>query len=127
MEKVTSTILDNLRAAIGDALRLLMDVAISIVQAVAAGIFLSKSRAPQAYNQPVLTEGGANMRTILSAIAMGVLSLGFLAGCAHHVQVDLVDTNGYHHQGYRDDHGDWHGGYTDENHQYHDDPHDWHN
>jgi hypothetical protein len=47
-------------------------------------------------------------------------------GPDHYDRVDVVDVNGYHHQGYYDESHDWHGGFYDANHQFHDDPHDWH-
>lgn len=60
------------------------------------------------------------------------LAVSVGGGCVVHArggfaQVDLVDVNGYHHQGYYDDHHDWHGGWYDKDHGWHDDPHDWHN
>jgi hypothetical protein len=47
---------------------------------------------------------------------------GFVIG----TQVDVVDTYGYHHHGYYDDHHGWHGGYYDSGHVYHADRGDWH-
>ena len=65
----------------------------------------------------------------ISSLFLGALCLG--TGCVVHgrggfAQIDIVGTDGYHHQGYYDDHHDWHGGYYDDHHQWHDDPHDWH-
>jgi hypothetical protein len=61
---------------------------------------------------------------LLMAAAIGVGS-----GCVVHggyAQLDIVDTSGYHHTGYYDDHHAWHGGYYDDHHAWHDDPGDWH-
>ena len=55
-------------------------------------------------------------------------AVAFSTGCVFrsHTQVEIVDANGYHHQGYYDDASAWHGGYYDEQREWHDDPHDWH-
>jgi hypothetical protein len=45
---------------------------------------------------------------------------------SHYDQVEVVDSQGYHHTEYYDDQKAWHGGYDDENHVHHDDPQDWH-
>jgi hypothetical protein len=77
------------------------------------------------------------MRSLQQRLLAGVFGLGILAavgslgGCVvrghgGYASVDLVDVQGYHHQGYYDDQHAWHGGYYDQNHAYHDDPHDWH-
>jgi hypothetical protein len=57
----------------------------------------------------------------LAVAGLAAINLGCQSG-----GLEIVDTHGYHHRGYYDDHHDWHGGYYDENHTYHDDPHDWH-
>jgi len=77
-------------------------------------------------------------RVLTRGITLAVLAAG--AGCivappgppgpppppGRFVSVDVVDVQGYHHQGYYDDHHQWHGWYYDANHVRHDDPPDWH-
>jgi hypothetical protein len=80
------------------------------------------------------------MKLVASKILAGAISLSLLSACevalpgppgpppppSGFVSLDLVDVQGYHHQGYYDDHHDWHGGYYDAHHQFHNDAHDWH-
>ena len=72
------------------------------------------------------------MRTtpLLARIGLAVPLLASL-GCFHHhdhgpdAHVVVYDAQGYRHEGFHDDRGDWHGGYYDEHNGYHDDPHDF--
>jgi hypothetical protein len=62
----------------------------------------------------------------LAAIALAGLTGGCVVHGHGYAQVDVVDVQGYHHQGYYDDNHAWHGGYYDEHHNFHNDPPDWH-
>jgi hypothetical protein len=68
----------------------------------------------------------------LSSRCLFVLLLAMMAifapGCIYrsHSAVDIVDSKGYHHQGYYDNDNTWRGGYYDESHVWHDDPRNWH-
>jgi len=63
---------------------------------------------------------------------VGMLAIVALdVGCVVHArggfdQVDIIGVDGFHHQGYYDDHHVWHGGYYDDHHQFHGDAPDWH-
>ena len=63
-----------------------------------------------------------------AAGTMLAAGLALSAGCLFrsHTQVDIVDANGVHHQGYYDDTNLWRGGYYDQQHEWHDDPRNWH-
>lgn len=70
------------------------------------------------------------MRTNLFFIVpVGAAMLLGVLGCSDHHHDDdhrdrvvTYDAHGYRHEGYRDDAGNWHGGYYDEHNTYHDDP-----
>jgi hypothetical protein len=84
------------------------------------------------------------MKALASLIWSGGIFLGSLALCIAcevqaegpvigppppppgFVSVDIVGSDGFHHQGYYDDHHVWHGGYYDAHHAYHADRGDWH-
>jgi hypothetical protein len=63
---------------------------------------------------------------IIGLASLGVMSVG--AGCFGPAggEVDIVDSQGYHHHGHYDNDHHWHGYYEDEHHGHHDDPDDWH-